>query len=225
MKNFRLGHVNKIFVRVGDEVKKGDKIATNGNANGKWLAHCHLDGFYEFDDPFFYNIGWSKEATDKKFFDTTSYSKIVMPSFDHYGLEWLQWHNYGTASRPRASWHPGVDLNGPGAGNADFDEPLHAPCDGKVKFVGARSDWGNIIIIEEKMSEKNHDVKEIMKVAKSHLDIDAGNRINKREDDEIAGAIINLVEENKRLKNESDEKYEAGQKSVVAEINKVLDRF
>lgn len=36
-------HLNKRFVTEEKRVKKGDKIGTIGNANGKYLAHLHLE--------------------------------------------------------------------------------------------------------------------------------------------------------------------------------------
>lgn len=198
MRYFRLGHLNKIFVKVGDRVRVGQKIATNGTGNGRWLAHCHFDGFKKKPDNWImYNVGWTKEETEELFIETTPYRKIVMPNFHHYGWQWLEWTG--------SVFHPGVDLNGPGAGNADFDDPLHSPCEGIIEYVyegsGSNGGWGRLIgIKEDKMSEKNHEVKEIMEAAKKYLDIDAGTRINKREDKEIADAIKDLAEKDSKPK-------------------------
>jgi murein DD-endopeptidase MepM/ murein hydrolase activator NlpD len=45
------GHVEEILVHAGDEVRRGQKIATVGTANGRYLAHLHFE-MREFVTPF-----------------------------------------------------------------------------------------------------------------------------------------------------------------------------
>lgn len=45
------GHVEKMLVRAGGDVHRGDKIATVGTANGRYLAHLHFE-MREFTTPF-----------------------------------------------------------------------------------------------------------------------------------------------------------------------------
>lgn len=45
------GHVKKILVRVGDDVRRGQQIAMVGTANGRYLAHLHFE-MREFMTPF-----------------------------------------------------------------------------------------------------------------------------------------------------------------------------
>lgn len=150
MRYHRLGHVNQIFVKVGDKVQQGDKIATNGTGNGQWLSHCHYDIFtHEQSNWERFNIGWTKVETLNVWTDPRPWMYIVMPYLHHFGWEWLEWAKYNSGS----AWHPGVDLNGQGAGDADYDLPLYAPCDGEIQYIysgsGSNSGWGRIIIIKE----------------------------------------------------------------------------
>jgi murein DD-endopeptidase MepM/ murein hydrolase activator NlpD len=45
------GHVEKMLVRPGDDVGRGQQIATIGTAGGRYLAHLHLE-MREFTTPF-----------------------------------------------------------------------------------------------------------------------------------------------------------------------------
>ncbi|MEM9015558.1 MAG: M23 family metallopeptidase [Verrucomicrobiota bacterium] len=36
-------HLDTVFVPVGKQVRRGDKLGTNGNANGRYLAHLHYE--------------------------------------------------------------------------------------------------------------------------------------------------------------------------------------
>lgn len=155
MKNFRYGHCKDIFVKVGDKVKKGDKIATIGTGNGQWSAHLHLDMKNEaFNNPAGYVFGWTKEEVEKIFPDPTKYIKTVLPEFDHYGWKYLELADYSG----KKCYHPGVDLNGKGAGNADLGDPIYSACDGKVVFCYNGPDhnggWGKLLIIEEIQAQK-----------------------------------------------------------------------
>jgi murein DD-endopeptidase MepM/ murein hydrolase activator NlpD len=45
------GHVEKMLARAGDEVRRGQQIATVGTANGLYFAHLHFE-MREFVTPF-----------------------------------------------------------------------------------------------------------------------------------------------------------------------------
>lgn len=156
----RYGHVNQIFVKVGDKVKVGQKIATNGTGNGQWLAHLHRDHPKKIPGGNFgfYNIGWTKEKTLEYFNDPMKYPKGLGKLYSHLGLDWLQLWNYGTKAAPKWCYHPGLDENGMGSGNADFDEPVYAVAEGVVVYVAndgkaKNGGWGKLIVIEEKKTE------------------------------------------------------------------------
>lgn len=163
----RYGHVNQVFVKVGDQVKAGQKIATNGTGNGQWLAHLHRDHPKKIPGGNFgfYNIGWTKEKTLEYFNDPMKYPKGLGKLYSHLGLDWLQYWDYGTnsdkvsfAKAKSPCYHPGLDENGMGSGNADFDEPVYAVAEGVVVYVAndgkaKNGGWGKLIVIEEKKTE------------------------------------------------------------------------
>jgi murein DD-endopeptidase MepM/ murein hydrolase activator NlpD len=45
------GHVEKMLTHAGDNVERGQQIATVGTANGRYFAHLHFE-MREFDTPF-----------------------------------------------------------------------------------------------------------------------------------------------------------------------------
>jgi murein DD-endopeptidase MepM/ murein hydrolase activator NlpD len=45
------GHVETMHVHAGDEVRRGQQIATVGTANGQYFAHLHFE-MREFTTPF-----------------------------------------------------------------------------------------------------------------------------------------------------------------------------
>lgn len=162
-KYYRYGHVDRILVKVGDKVKKGQKIAKNGTGNGQWYAHCHFDiltykpnAFTEFC------VGKSKEWVKEHYANPKGLEKIIMPTFHHLGYGWLEDAQYSGGH----AFHPGLDLNGAGSGNADLDDPIHSATNGEVVYVysgtGKNGGWGDMIVIEEKeevIVEKIEEVK------------------------------------------------------------------
>lgn len=151
---YRYGHVDNVKVKVGDKVKKGQRIADNGTGNGQWPAHCHFDILgYKPTAWTEYVIGRTKEWVKEHYANPTGLEKVVLPTFDHYGYKWLDFATYsgGTA------WHPGLDLNGKGSGNDDIGDPIFSACDGVVVYVysgtGKNAGWGDLIVIEEKVSD------------------------------------------------------------------------
>lgn len=163
MKYHRYGHCEGIKVKVGDRVKKGQLIAKNGTGNGQWMAHCHYDILTYLPKVWTeYCIEKSKDWVKAHYADPRGNEKIVMPTFHHLGLGWLEYWDYDSQSKKTVGakspcFHPGLDLNGPGSGNADLDDPLHSACDGIVAHVysgtSRNAGWGDMIVIEEIVEE------------------------------------------------------------------------
>ena len=68
--------------------------------------------------------------------EATTGFRYPMPN-DHYGYKWLTW--------ARSVYHPAVDYNGPGGGNADCGTPVYAVANGIVRYVNPGS-WGGLVI-------------------------------------------------------------------------------
>jgi len=223
----RYGHVNKVFIKVGDKVKKGDKIATNGTGNGQWLAHCHRDHPKQIPggNYCFYNIGWTKEKTLEYFGDPNNYPKALADKYSHLGYGWLQEATYSGGK----CFHPGLDENGSGSGNADYDDPIYCVAGGVVEYVYAGNEkwsgWGRIIIIKEDDNTMSKKLKEALKKVFSK---DYGDNLNEKEMDDIASEITKLDQkneelftENNRLQNElSDSKNQVVEKVVEKIVEK-----
>lgn len=151
----RFGHAQAHFVKLGDKVKKGQKILSIGTGNGQWSAHCHYDCPIEklvsWES---YVFGMSEERVCAAYADPRKKIKTVMPEFDHFGFEYLQHANYGTAKVPKWCFHPGVDLNGKGSGNSDLGDLIYSPCDGIVVHddddgKALNGGWGKLLVIQE----------------------------------------------------------------------------
>ncbi|MFA5993375.1 MAG: hypothetical protein WC823_00275 [Parcubacteria group bacterium] len=155
----RFGHAQAHFVKLGDKVKKGQKILTVGTGNGQWSAHCHYDcPQRKLNSWTSYVFGWTSSEVKGSYADPTKNIKTVMPGYDHMGYGYLQSANYGTLKAPKWCYHPGVDLNGKGAGNADLGAPIYSPCDGVVVYDfddGKALDggWGRLLVIEETVAK------------------------------------------------------------------------
>lgn len=48
---------------------------------------------------------------------------------------------------PPGYWHTGVDLNGPGGGDTDCGQPVHAMTDGRVVIAGRFPVWGGMVVL------------------------------------------------------------------------------
>jgi hypothetical protein len=154
MQYHRYGHAKEHFVKLGDKVKKGQKILSIGTGNGQWSAHCHYDQpMQKLADWTGYVFGMTVDKVRAQYADPTKDIKTVMPEYDHMGFGYLEHANYGTASKPNYCYHPGVDLNGKGAGNADLGDPIYSACDGIVVFdyddTGLDHGWGRLLVIQE----------------------------------------------------------------------------
>lgn len=202
----RYGHVNQVFVKVGDKVKLGQKIATNGTGNGQWLAHLHRDhprvipgGNYMF-----YNIGWTLTRTKDIFADPKGYPKALGKEYSHPGYDYLDIAQYSTGK----CFHPGLDENGQGSGNADYDDPIYCVAEGTVVFVAndgkaKNGGWGKLIVIREEALEpvvkiNNEDMKVTKKLGDLYLNLtgkSAGDNLNETEQDKLADTATAVMAE------------------------------
>jgi len=69
-------HCNEMFVAAGDWVKRGQKIATIGNINGKYLAHLHFEIRSEPDMP----LGGGYSIENEGYLDPTAFIKSNRPT-------------------------------------------------------------------------------------------------------------------------------------------------
>lgn len=147
----RLGHLNSVNVSKGQKVRRGDLIGKMGTSGNSKTSHLHYDIFKAEPKSFKeYVIGWKKEDVEKTYEDPRPYLVDDFPTKnDHYGWRWLQEADYSG----KKAFHPGIDLNGPGAGNADMNQPVYAPVDGEVVYAyggpNYNKGWGRMVVIKE----------------------------------------------------------------------------
>ena len=195
----RFGHLKDIFVKEGDKVKKGDKIATIGNTGNSTFAHLHWDISGDYVGRSYVN-GWKRSEVEDLYIKPAVIGGLPSEN-DHYGWEWLQWYGKG--------FHPGIDINGPGPGNSDLGQEVYAPEDGEIVEVYKRNTnnfgWGNLIIMKETMSEKCYHITSDLEkeLQKRDKDFDGDKKSDQKE-----MAVI-LREERHRLEElESKVVYE-----------------
>src|SRR6056297_2625787 len=102
----RLAHMQDVYVKQGEKVKKGQAIGTVGSTGNSTSSHLHWD-ISRTNQWKKYVNGWSKADVEKVYIKPTIEKNIPINT-DHYGWRWLQWYGKG--------YHPGEDLNGPGGG-------------------------------------------------------------------------------------------------------------
>lgn len=146
----RFGHMDKVLVKEGDNIKKGQKLGTVGTGNNQFSAHLHYDRPYKTLPKWTgFVFGMTKDQVRQSYLDSRDLEAVVFPAFHHYGWRYLELATYGT----KKCYHPGGDLNGIGAGNADLGMPFFSPCDGKVVYcyagTGTNGGWGKLLVIEE----------------------------------------------------------------------------
>ena len=143
-----LAHLQKILVKEGDEVKRGDIIGAVGNT-GTTYSHIH------------YEVHKKKPARWTQYTRWMTYQQVI----DQYAdpNDWIdkiemvpgRYETYGGYEfLDIINWmgqlHPGVDINH-GWGNDDLGSPVKSPCDGKIVYIGVlEGGWGNHTYIEEK---------------------------------------------------------------------------
>lgn len=151
---YRYGHCDKLLVKLGDKIKKGQRIGTVGTGNGQWSAHLHFDcPKVRLSSWTAYVFGWTLKEVKDIYANPGQYRKTVFPEFDHFGWLWLDNATYGS----KKCFHPGEDLNGKGAGNSDLGFPVYSACNGKVVYAyagtGTNGGWGKLIVIEESVPD------------------------------------------------------------------------
>ena len=206
---YRLGHCEP-QVKEGDIVKKGQQVATNGTGNGQWPAHCHFDIFKEKPSAWTnFVVGWTKEQVEAVYADPRGLEKTVMPTFDHYGYEWLQDAYYSG----KHAFHSGIDLNGKGSGDADLGDPLCSPVDGTVVHVHKGTDsnggWGDMVVIEEsivKDETMNKDFVEQVALSCGKDKDFFGENINEKEQDDATERLKTYREDQEQALSESESK-------------------
>jgi hypothetical protein len=161
--NHRLAHLQNTKVKKGDRVKKGQLIGHLGDTGKTKGAHVHYDILtYTPKSYKEYTSGKSRSWVKEHYADPTLHEKAVLPNLHHYGWKWLEYTG--------ELWHPGVDLNGPGAGDSDKWSPVYSPVNGKVVYSYGKGSynggWGNMIVIEEDLEEESC---ELIKAELSHL--------------------------------------------------------
>ncbi len=141
-----------------------------------------------------------------------------------------------------SAWHLGVDENGPGGGNTDYDDPIQSVCDGIVEYVysgnGGNMGWGRIIVIKQ-MKQEDGTHSDLLELAKESK-VKAGKNINRSEAgemlaeyrhqkdtvDELKGEIEKLTtNENTKLKylTETNRKQKEMIDGYCKELNKYKD--
>ncbi len=159
----RHGHLKEVFVKVGDKVKKGQKIGTVGNGNGQYInaSHDHADfPVKKLSTWTGYVFGWTKEEVRAVYADPKPFRKICAPWLDHFGWGYLEYATYGK----NKCYHPGEDWNGRGSGDSDFGLPIYSAFDGEVVYCYAgkekNSGWGKLLVIKEVIEEvKKEEIK------------------------------------------------------------------
>lgn len=151
----RYGHMDKVFVKLGDKVKKGQEIGTIGDGNGNYpgAAHVHYDcPNYVMTNWWDFPIGQTREFVSSHY--TTPYVFIdkvaALPTiFDHLGYDYLEKATYSNGT----CFHPGCDINGNGGGSSDFGQIIKATRSGEVVYcyseAGKNHGWGKLLVIKE----------------------------------------------------------------------------
>lgn len=152
-------HLQTVTVRVGDRVKKGQKVGTCGGTGG-WSPHDHFEIRLQDFDMSYYPQSQERLAskapalrqlvldryTDPIAFCVTNGGQVPM-TYSSFGYHWLEWADYGSYR----TFHPGVDLNYPN----DLGLPLVSPFDGVVKGIRMNDGgWGNHILIEHNTNQE-----------------------------------------------------------------------
>lgn len=218
----RYGHVNQVFVKVGDKVKQGDKIATNGTGNGQWLAHLHRDHPREIPggNYGFYNIGWTKQRTSEVFNSPYNYPKALGAGYSHLGYDWLEYATYSSGK----CYHPGLDENGAGGGNTDYDAPVYAVTDGVVEYVysgtGANNGWGHLIVIKEQEPMD----KEFVKTVADICGEDYGDNLNESEQKEASKKLKSKFSDlSIALEDEKNKPPVVVEKEIIKEVEVIKE--
>ncbi len=211
---FRYGHANELFVKVGDRVKKSQKIGTIGKGGpNNFSAHVHFDILLEkLKDWTSYVIGKSREWVAAHHPDPEPWKKIVLPTFTHEGLGYLQFWKYPNGP----AYHPGDDLNS-GGGDSDLGHPFYSACDGVVVYAydgpASNNGWGKLLVIEETNNQPNPEIpmdgkSKVLPELRDALQFAHDVNIGEHIDDEDQRLMANRLTELKRSELAAREKVE-----------------
>lgn len=199
----RHGHLNKIFVVVGQKVKKGDLIGTVGNGNGQYInaSHDHADfPKRKLSSWTGYVFGWTKEEVAEVYADPKPFRKICAPWFVNLGWGYLEYATYGA----KKCYHPGEDWNGKGGGDSDLGLPIYSAFDGNVVYCydgkEKNAGWGKLLVIEEIKEELKPEPEKIEEpkiedVSPEPVKVLEAETVTKIEEEIPAGASYGLGDE------------------------------
>jgi murein DD-endopeptidase MepM/ murein hydrolase activator NlpD len=201
----RFGHVSRIYYRVGSRIKKGQEIGEIGNANGYYsnASHLHYDIFKEKPRNFLaYTKGMTKEQVLDVYADPRPFFSSEIPvKFSHMGHNFMEVTDSGLI-------HPGLDLNGPGGGDADHGNKIYSPVNGTVSYVRSpqiRDGWGGVMVIEHTDEDDDVDISPIGQDGAIKID----------------SLIEDLAKAQKEIKTR-DERIEEMESEIEAYANKLI---
>jgi len=163
-------HLRDINVRVGDWVKKGDKLGTVGNSGASTACHLHWEIQRQLRDPRTkYTTGMSREQVEQVYWNPAEYLKssgALLPLAGGVvsGYTWL-------SKVSNTKLHPGWDLN-VGTGNNDCGLPIIAPEDGVIDYAETSAGWGKHLFLKINDIKMQEEIEKLKKdVAKNTEEI------------------------------------------------------
>lgn len=152
-----LAHFEKVLVKVGEHVKRGQLIGYVGTTGASNAPHLHYEIAWKKPMTWEkYTSGMTKEAVAKAYIDPERYIdkiRFIPAKYDRFT-------GYGFLDKIQGKnqYHPGVDINSGKDGWADFNSPILSPVDGVIIFAdfdGHNGGWGDHIWIEEIEAEES----------------------------------------------------------------------
>lgn len=140
----RYAHLSKVNVKTGQKITKRDKLGELGGTGG-WSPHLHYDCLTYTPSRFTEYVTGKGKQFVLDHYQKPEHTEELPTKFDHYGWNWLDVYSAN-------SYHPGVDLNGPGAGASDLGQDVCSNTGGIVTYVydgdGTNSGWGKMVVID-----------------------------------------------------------------------------
>jgi len=155
MPYLRFAHLNKVHVKEGDVIQSGQHIGDMGTTGFSTSSHLHFDIIKKKPSNYYYWVkGWSRQRVRDEYIPPSNYTRKGQSNVTN-------WHHSGwshTQKTTEGVYHPGADINGPGSGNADMNQPVYSPVPGKVLFANRTNRKGHgfgltVVIEETDMSE------------------------------------------------------------------------
>ncbi len=235
---FHYAHLSNIYVKEGQHIQNGQKIATVGRSGGWKNAHLHWEVRCKNLDPSYWPKGQfdafvaSRYEDPLKFLHTHNLNYPMR--WSHTGYEFLERMQDGT-------FHPGVDLNY-GAPNADLGMEISSPCNGVVVFAGEDPGigFGKHIIVEHEFElpeggdgdamteEEKKQFDDLVKDVRNAETLEEGSTLRKtidtrleREFDEHLGPIKETLKDIKTKLSDLEDN-QSGNNSVMRNNAKTL---